>query len=353
MRIEIVNWNKYNPRSELKTIPWFRVQNCIVHDRKLYGLVPAQKWLWICLLSIAAQENNSVIELSCEYLEHYAGIEKNLILQAIEHFGKVGLLVQTCTGRGTKVYPHVTNDTNVTNETNKDTSYLSSETLLNKKTSPDETSTQSFQDRFIEKNDHYYEDQEIPDISEQENSQSSKIIQLRQTNLTPDALKREKGVNSHSEKLDASESKFEGLEETEDDKPSKRKKSSKRLNIEPDEGDQKIGKEWASWTHQIAPHIKPDQKRYAVAVAKVRMKMKMSHEDVAKVFQFVKDDKFWMDKCFSPVSLLTRSKTNDLLKIENIINSASKDQMKYAKVMDYARKRDAGLIRPLSEGFAF
>jgi hypothetical protein len=191
--------------------------------------------------------------------------------------------------------------------------------------------------------DHVNEDSPISIANPNEDVNPDKVIPMRMANSVGDQSKSKNDATNHETKVDASESKFE------DETKTKRK----RTRVEPDDGDQEIGKEWASWTKIMAPHIKADSKRYATAIAKVRQRMSMSHSDVSRVFEFVKADKFWKDKCFSPVSLLTRSKTNDLLKIENIINSATKDHRKYADVMNYARQRDAGLIKSASEELAF
>jgi len=128
VKIQIKNWKKFNPRSDLKTMPWFRVSSSIVFDRKLYGLVPEQKWLWICLLAIAAQENSSEIELDFDYLSHHAGVQKKHILQAVDHFEKMGLLSRSRDGGVTepsRTCPesvlYERNERNVTNKEN--TSY--------------------------------------------------------------------------------------------------------------------------------------------------------------------------------------------------------------------------------------
>lgn len=128
MRLKITKWEKYNPRSELKSMPWLRVQNTIVFSRKLFGMNPAQKWFWICLLAFAAQQNSDEFEIDLPWAEHETGVTQKDMLEAIKHFQEKGLLtiiehaggtdaVRTRYTNGTDAIESVSNGRNVTDVT--------------------------------------------------------------------------------------------------------------------------------------------------------------------------------------------------------------------------------------------
>lgn len=92
MQIEIVNWEKFNPRKDLKSMAWLRVSSKIGIEPKLFGLDPGQKWLWVFLLSTAAQDNKAVLELEADYLAHYVEIPTAKVIEALDIFHKRGLI---------------------------------------------------------------------------------------------------------------------------------------------------------------------------------------------------------------------------------------------------------------------
>lgn len=84
--IQILNMDEFNPRKDRKKHSWFRVDNTIMFSRKLHGLTASQKWLWICILSLASNDQRDWIELDLEYLCDHVGDTSKSILSAIEHF---------------------------------------------------------------------------------------------------------------------------------------------------------------------------------------------------------------------------------------------------------------------------
>ena len=47
--IRFINWEKYNPRKELKSLSWLRLDADIGFSESLFGLNAESKWLWIFL----------------------------------------------------------------------------------------------------------------------------------------------------------------------------------------------------------------------------------------------------------------------------------------------------------------
>lgn len=61
--LEITNWKKYNPRSDVEHSTWFRLQNNFWIDPAISSLDNDGKMIWVVLLSLASQQNRGVIEV--------------------------------------------------------------------------------------------------------------------------------------------------------------------------------------------------------------------------------------------------------------------------------------------------
>jgi hypothetical protein len=61
--ITIANWDKYNPRSDVKHASWFRVENTLLDDAAIYRLDNDAKMVWIALLARASQHMSGAFEL--------------------------------------------------------------------------------------------------------------------------------------------------------------------------------------------------------------------------------------------------------------------------------------------------
>lgn len=116
MMLEILNWEKFNPRKDLKSMPWFRLESDIGYSETLFGLDAETKWLWIFLLSTCARKVNANIEGNYEYISFHSGIEVEKVKKAIKVFENKGLV------RVTNESDRVTNGSvpNKTNRTEQD-----------------------------------------------------------------------------------------------------------------------------------------------------------------------------------------------------------------------------------------
>jgi hypothetical protein len=90
---QVENWERYNPRNDYKGLPWFRCQSDLLYEDKLFGLGPDQKFLWPCVLGLAAKQNKrGLVELDVAYLAHFSGVTPDRVQAAIDHFVVKGLL---------------------------------------------------------------------------------------------------------------------------------------------------------------------------------------------------------------------------------------------------------------------
>lgn len=127
MEITINNWAKYNPRHDLKSVPWVRVSATIGYDRELHGLSSGQKWLWVFCLCEAGRENKEgVFGYTTKWLIDASGCSEDEVVGGLKHLSDHGLITITngsdrirsdldgdLTGTNGSV-PNVTNVTNVT-----------------------------------------------------------------------------------------------------------------------------------------------------------------------------------------------------------------------------------------------
>lgn len=115
-------WDNYNPRKDLKSTPWFRLESDIVSSLKLFGLSAEQKWLWVFTLSLVAKKNGEEIELDLDYWQHFSGVDQETIIKTLQVFKKKGLITLTNESDRIRSNPieNVPNErTNVTNERNE------------------------------------------------------------------------------------------------------------------------------------------------------------------------------------------------------------------------------------------
>lgn len=92
MKIEVNNWDEYNPRKDLKSMPWFRVESDIGTSEKLFSVPAEGRWLWIFILSTCAKKHSGKINLNIEFTSHQTGISTKKIKEYIQAFENIGLV---------------------------------------------------------------------------------------------------------------------------------------------------------------------------------------------------------------------------------------------------------------------
>ena len=90
--LSIKNWNKFNPRSDRANYTWFRFQNDLLHDPKLFPLSECEKLTYIFLLCEASKKNSETIELSIAYASAILRFKEKEIQNYINGLDKCGLV---------------------------------------------------------------------------------------------------------------------------------------------------------------------------------------------------------------------------------------------------------------------
>lgn len=82
--IEILNWDKYNPRKDLKATTWVRLQNSLFEDPSFFEFSHAELLTWIYLLSQCSKKLSGTIRLSFAHAERIARLKRKDVESAIE-----------------------------------------------------------------------------------------------------------------------------------------------------------------------------------------------------------------------------------------------------------------------------
>lgn len=86
--IDVVNWDKFNPRTDAKRPNWFRLENTLATGPGFHDLDCEQKWLWVVILSLVSQKNGGPIEWKSSYIQALTGIKPKKQDDTLEIFEK-------------------------------------------------------------------------------------------------------------------------------------------------------------------------------------------------------------------------------------------------------------------------
>jgi hypothetical protein len=121
--ITILNWEKYNPRKDIKSTSWFRLQNSLFEDPNFFDFSPEELLLWIYLLSMASKKQDGQVRLSLAHAEKIGRLTLGIIESALEKLKSLGCVEVRLKQREEHVTllspaPHATDVTNEKNDTN-------------------------------------------------------------------------------------------------------------------------------------------------------------------------------------------------------------------------------------------
>lgn len=68
LEIEIKNWEKFNPRSDVKSSSWFRMSNDFFIDPDFYGISSETRIVWIYVLCMASKKNSGTVRLNTQMI---------------------------------------------------------------------------------------------------------------------------------------------------------------------------------------------------------------------------------------------------------------------------------------------
>lgn len=93
VKITILNWEKHQAKSDKLRHPhWFKVRNDLISEPKLFSFKNEEKWVFLCFLCVASQNNNSTFELSLNWFSHQINTESKVVENTIKKLVTVGIL---------------------------------------------------------------------------------------------------------------------------------------------------------------------------------------------------------------------------------------------------------------------
>lgn len=86
MIVQIINWEKYNPRKDIKMSSWFRLENnfCL----KTFRLSSDEKCVFIMLLGAASEKNNAKVDFDVELAATILQISVEVVKAAVDKLVK-------------------------------------------------------------------------------------------------------------------------------------------------------------------------------------------------------------------------------------------------------------------------
>lgn len=122
IEVTILNWDKYQFRKQIKSPSWFRVENRLWCDQQFFYFTGEERWIWICLLSLASQKQSATLSISLEWFSQNSGVSVDSIKSSLQKLKDNKCLEYTLRGRNVHVPECVSTRQDITrhNKTRQD-----------------------------------------------------------------------------------------------------------------------------------------------------------------------------------------------------------------------------------------
>lgn len=84
VKIKINEWEKFNPRSDVKKPSWFRLDNSLIEDPRFYFLSGDEFKALIYIFSLASKRNSDVVDVFLDHAHRVCNINKDALTTVIE-----------------------------------------------------------------------------------------------------------------------------------------------------------------------------------------------------------------------------------------------------------------------------
>lgn len=101
--VTLLNWEKYQFRKQVKHPSWFRLENRLWQDQQFFYFTAEERWVWICLLSLASQKQSATLSIGLEWFSINSGAKIPVIESALEKLKDNKCLEYTLHARNTHV----------------------------------------------------------------------------------------------------------------------------------------------------------------------------------------------------------------------------------------------------------
>lgn len=121
--VEILNWDKFCPRKNLKATSWLRLSNKLLEDPDFFEFSHSELMAWIYILSLASQKQSSTVRVNFSHADRICRLKQKDLESALEKLTQLQCVrvddtrtTHACDTDDTHTAHHVTerNERNVT-----------------------------------------------------------------------------------------------------------------------------------------------------------------------------------------------------------------------------------------------
>lgn len=87
--LSIPNWEKFNPRKDVKNPSWFRLEHSFFENTDFYHFTHSEMLVWIYILSLASKKNSPTVRINCLHAEQVARLKKKDIISALQKLKEI------------------------------------------------------------------------------------------------------------------------------------------------------------------------------------------------------------------------------------------------------------------------
>lgn len=93
IRVTILNWDKYQnnrkgPNGDVKTYPWFKFYNKMMHDPIIAQMNPSEFKVWVTLMCTSNEVGQSSITVDTDFMSRLCGVRAEFVHSCILHLEK-------------------------------------------------------------------------------------------------------------------------------------------------------------------------------------------------------------------------------------------------------------------------
>ncbi len=117
MRIEILNWDRFNIRKDIKATNWLRFQNNFCTDPDFWSFTSDEKMVWIYILCESSQRYKKEISIDLQQISAFMRIKLSCVENGMSKLVQLGAIKKISGG----FTDHVTSESNLASATNRQT----------------------------------------------------------------------------------------------------------------------------------------------------------------------------------------------------------------------------------------
>jgi len=94
INIQIKNWAKYNPRSDVKSCSWFRMDNDFFADAEFYKTSIEVRIVWIFVMCQASKKMATDLKINLNMVSDQTGLTQDVVKNSIDSLVLIGCIIK-------------------------------------------------------------------------------------------------------------------------------------------------------------------------------------------------------------------------------------------------------------------